>query len=265
MLRFTLIWAVFFTCTLSVQAQQRPEITRHKFKIGPKAGMQMQMPRDLRENLSETINIRPTFGFNVGGIMNYKVTKRFSLHTELAYVQRNRHLEGGTRDLYNNRSTYSFIELPVLCRVTYEGSGWSWYFNGGGNFSYWLSGRGSIYSWEFQEAGQAADEPYAIRFAEKPEGYQPEYAVYLEQPNRIQLGIDLGFGFYFSVAKKQHFNLDFRLTQGQSWMALDKPVDMNLTDQKEDLRHSFRTLSVNLGWLFDFDPMDLKKGRSSRK
>ena len=265
MLRSIAFCALFFTCLGHTEAQERPQITRHKFKIGPKAGLQVQTPRDLRENLSENIQINPTLGFNVGGIMNYKVTERFSLQTELAYVQRSRNLDGGINDMYQNRSTYHFIELPVLCRVTYEQRGWSWYFNAGGNFSYWLSGDGSLYSYEFVDYGIFTPAPYDIRFEPKPQGYDPEYAVYLEQPNRIQLGIDLGFGFYFDIAEKQYFNLDFRYTLGQSWMAIDKPFDMNIYEQKEDLRHTFHTLAVNLGWIFDFDPMDSRKGKSSRR
>ncbi len=250
-------------------AQEKPQITRHKFKLGPIAGFQMMYPLYGNNQLENEIDgveidIQPSIGFRAGGLMNYTVTSRFSLQVELTYLQKSRKLSGGVDDKFKNNSTYRFIEIPVLCRVTYDFAGWSWYFNAGGNFSYWLSGKGSYYGFDMYDAGVLDDVNYSIIYGKEP-NFNPERNIYVEKPNRIQLGIDAGVGFYFSIKEKQSINLDFRFTWGQSWMAQDGPIDLNLSDYKEELRHSFGTLSVNVAYVFDWDPTEGKKGKSNFK
>ena len=67
----------------------------------------------------------------------------------------------------------------------------------------------------------------------------------VEEPNRLQVGLDVGFGFYFNLKKGQNLNLDFRFTYGHSWMAQDEPTNpkydppnLGLQEYQEDLRHS---------------------------
>jgi hypothetical protein len=249
-------------------AQNKPEITRHKFKFAPKAGFLVNHPLNLKDKLDEQmegeydtrIGAGLDFGFTAGGMMTYKVTDRFLFQTELLFSQKGKILNGGVRDIFEFTGKYQFIEVPLLCRVNYDMNGWGWYLVGGGRLSYWLNGSGSFYNFEIYDAGVRENIPYTIDF--RPPEYSPNTLIHVQKANRIQLGIDIGIGWYFDIRKGQSINLDLRYTLGQSWMAMDEPIDFGLFEYSDDLRHSIGSLAITMAYVFDFDPMDAKKGKS---
>lgn len=272
MLRISLIFTFCLLVAVPALSQEKQEITRHRFKFGPKVGFQVYQPIFREYELPEEFNNNFDFGYNIGGVMDYKVTDRFAVHTELSYTKKGKNITGGGRDLFKNKATYHFIEVPVLIRAIYEQYGWSWYWNLGGNLSYWLGGSGDLYSFEIYDAGIREDQSYDVVFAPPKPGFQPELVLNVVEPNRVQVGLDVGFGFYFKVYKNQYLNLDFRFTYGHSWMASDEPPNplrdmpnLGLQEYQEDLRHSIGVLAVNLAYVFDFDPHLRSQGRSMRR
>lgn len=264
---------VFFIFVLSSKAfgQNKPEMVRHKFKFAPKVGVLVNHPLNLKDKLDEQMEgefdtrLGTAFdvGFTAGAMMTYKVTDRFMFQTELLYSQKGKKLTGGVRDIFEFTGKYQFIEVPVLCRVNYDFQGWGWYLLGGGRLSYWLGGSGTFYNFEVYDAGVRNPLTYDIDFG--PNEYSPTTLIHVQNANRLQLGIDIGIGMYFDVQQGQAINLDLRYTFAQSWMAMDGPIDFGLFEYREDLRHAIGSLALTIGYVFDFDPMDARKGKSIRR
>jgi hypothetical protein len=249
--------------------QEKPEVVRHKFKFGPKAAFLVNHPLFLGEKLDEQneengenpIEQTFNFGYSGGGMMSYRVTDRYWFQTELLYTYKTKKLTGGVRDLFEFTGDYHFVELPVMCRVNYKMNGWGWYFNIGGRLSYWLKGSGTFYNFEISDAGVKEAQTYSISFGEKTSNWNPNNTIYVTNPNRLQFGLDFGFGFDFYIAPKRALNLDFRCTYGQSWMANNSPIFFGLFEYSEELRHSIGMAAVSIAYVFDYDPMEKKKKR----
>ncbi len=250
-----------------VSGQDKPEVVRHKFKFAPKASFLVNHPLHLKEKLAAQyeengdypITQTIDFGYSAGGMMSYRVTDRFWFHTELLYTRKGKKLQGGIRDIFKFTGNYHFVEVPVLCRVNYKMNGWGWYFNAGGRFSYWLKGSGSFYNFEISDASVQEDQTYTISFSPKTSNFNPYNVIHIVNPNRLQLGLDFGVGFYFNILPKRAINLDFRYTLGQSWMAKDAPVFFGMFEYSEELRHSIGTAAVSIAYVFDYDPMEKRK------
>ena len=266
MLRSSIFLLLCFFASMA-SGQDKPEVVRHKFKFAPKASFLVNTPLHLKEKLAEQydehgdypINPSIDFGYSAGGMMSYRVTDRFWFHTELLYTKKGKQLSGGIRDIFKFTGNYHFIELPVMCRVNYKMNGWGWYFNVGGRFSYWLKGSGAFYNFEIYDAGVNEDQTYTIEFTPKTSNFNPNNVINVVNPNRLQLGLDFGFGFLFNIQPKRSINLDFRYTLGQSYVASDSPIFFGLFEYSEELRHSIGTAAVSIAYVFDFDPMEKRR------
>jgi hypothetical protein len=240
-----------------------------QLKFGPKASIQTFAPMYSDAILPSEFSVVPQLGFSVGAVIDYEITKRVSFYTELSYSKRGKKITGGINDMFKHVAKYNYIDMPVMLRVNFKGStkknDFMWYLSAGGMLSYWVSGKGTINSFELDELNLAAID-YKISFKSIDES-EPnlDNKLYLAESNKIQAGLTFESGLYIPFKKRQHIMVSLRYTYRQSWLAGDYNVDMGLGEYFEDFRTLEHVLSLNTAWLFEWDLGQGKKGRSTIK
>jgi len=236
--------------------------------FGPKIGVQAFMPVYGEAEKYEGISIKPSMGFNAGFGFDYNINERFSFYTEFLYSMKGKRLSGGIRNQFKNMATYHYLEMPVMARMTWEGSIkkrlFKWYLNGGGTLNYWLAGNGYIKSYEFEES--ALDQlDYIIKFSSPPAFVNSgEFTIYLPEANRMQVGLVLGGGILMDIARRRQLMIDFRYVLRHSWLAKENGVDVGLSEYFEDFRTLEHTFSASVAYLFEYNLGDRLKGKSTK-
>lgn len=250
-----LLVSFFFSLTIPVRAQ---------VIIGPKAGFQVSKVVYYDNDYADqhTVSFKP--GYNVGLVLNYKVNQTFSMHTELFYSTKGKIEE---KEEYNivNSATYQYLDLPLMLRVSrhkrIKKQSVEYYFNVGPSFGYWLGGKGNLQSEELNEYIDTNTIRYKINFKEKP-SYED---LYVPEPNRLQMELNVGGGLVFDMAQRQKMMVDFRYSFGigQTFMGKKEGGDFGLEGYSENYEGVNHVISLSVAYLFEFDVREmLKKGKS---
>ena len=228
--------------------------------IGPKVvGMGTYPFRFSNEYLLD-INSSFNYGYGVGLAMTYNVTDHVQVNIEGYYANKGRSLRGGFANQFKHNSRYSFIDFPVLFRYKWKREKYDIYVTGGGNLSYWLGGKGEIFSFEYDEAGIESF-PYTIKRGTVTE-IQPETMV-LANANDILVGLDVGFGFIFPALRKKYFTVEVKYQHGHSWLGEDEGIDVGLIEYFEDYRSTISSLVIGLSFQFEKQIGEGKKGKTN--
>lgn len=231
--------------------------------IGVKAGFQMsKVGYNDKEYYDEhKLSFKP--GYNVGGVLNYKVSHTFSLHTELFFSSKGKVEKKGQYDV-KNVVAYHYLDLPLMLRVSHHGKikkqRVEYYFNTGPSFSYWLGGKGNIRSGELSEYIDRDRFSYRIDFNEAA-GYEN---LYVEEPNRLQMELNLGGGFIFDMSRGQKLMIDMRYAFGigQTFLGTKEGGSFGLTGYHDNLESVNHVVSLSAAYLFEIDVRRmLKKGK----
>lgn len=238
-------------------------------RYGPKAAFQTFVPGYSDAILSDSFQVVPKIGFNVGAAVDYKLNDRFSFYTELVYSRKGKKITGGIKEMFEHDAIYNYLELPVMLRIDFDQRNahgpYRLYFSVGGFMSYWLSGKGTIKSFELDELA-IPDIVYKIQYDTlNQSAVTPEYTIKLAEPNRIQVGLTAEFGWGIKVRRREHILVGLRYAYRHTWLARDYDVDVGLGEYREDFRTLEHTLSLNASYLFEWDIGEGKKGKSTVK
>lgn len=231
--------------------------------IGAKAGFQMsKVGYDDKDYYDEhKVFFKP--GYNVGAVLNYKVSNAFSLHTELFFSSKGKVEK---KESYNikNVVTYHYLDLPLMLRVSHHGKikkqRVEYYFNTGPSFTYWLGGKGNLRSDELPEYIDRNQLKYKIDFKES--AYYEN--LYVGEPNRVQMELNLGGGAIFDMARGQKLMVDIRYAFGigQTFLGTKEGGYFGLTDYHDNLEGVNHVISLSAAYLFEIDVRQmLKKGK----
>jgi hypothetical protein len=248
-LKYSFITLVI-VCSVSVVAQAQ-------VFLGPKFGMMATTPIYRDTDLPEGINRQVKLGFNAGMGLFVPLADNLGFYSELFFSQRGRKLGGGIDDRFKYNSVNRYLELPVMVRMTFRAAvsnyAFHWYLNAGGNLSWWMSGKGSIESFEYDEANIPGNE-FKNKFGTPPANtIDQDFTIYVTEPYRIRAGLEVGGGFIFDVTNGQRITLDLRYNMTQSWLGRDRNIDVGLTEYFEDYRTGSNVFSVNMVYLFSMD------------
>jgi hypothetical protein len=239
--------------------------------IGPVAGGQVSWVSFGDKDYKELYKVKSVYGFHAGLNLSFRVRKRFFLHTSVLYSQKGKIIEGKVDPLLKNEVRYNFIEMPILYTVEFKGNfgkgkEFKWYLGAGPTVSYWLGGKGKIYEQGIEE-NAISDSPirYKIVFDKNTDNL-PYDQMNVEDPNRIQLGINLSSGIVFEPHGFQKIMLTVRYEFGHSYLSKKGSGIFSSTELYEDVlqvkNNGFR---VSLAYLIDLKTEERKKGKSTIK
>jgi len=224
-------------------------------RVGPKLGVHASQALHDDENYRQEFRSIPVPGYSSGMVLNVKVSDLFSLHSELLYSRVHKYVRSRLISDYQ-KEKYNYLQLPVLLRASHRLGSQEVYINAGPSIGYWLGGEGVVRTAEVLEE-DLQERPYKIGFPG-----ESSFAV-VSDPNRIQLGLEVGGGIIFPLGTKA-LMIDLRYTWGHTNMAKSNASYLSYSFFNDDLRHSQQVLSLSLAYLLDVDIYTMStKGKSS--
>lgn len=230
--------------------------------IGIKAGPQVVGVGFSQSETKSNYDKKLKLGFQIGAVTNFYINDKVTLVMELNYSMKGRNVQIKEANMENN-ATYHFIDYPVLFRYSKEFQDrtlgkFIGYFNIGPNFSYWLGGNGTLKGGELENIGDSELE-YDIEFSSNKNVFG---VMYIEEPNRIQVGIDLGVGMIFDLLDDKTITVDFRYSWGHTnYGEIDGAVTKLLTFQ-DDLRFSNQIFAISAIYMWNINLNSKNKGKS---
>ena len=251
MKRIILLFAGLLGCHL-VQSQQ--------MIVGPKVGGGLSRAVFEEWQYKDSYQSHFTYAYQGGIVVNYKVNNVFSLHTEYLYAQAGKRVKGKeTQEKHTER--FNYLSVPLLLRTSFRRGYTDYYFNIGPNLQYWLGGHGNIMLNELIEPGYPQGVKYDIFFGEGQTSFEE---VYSTRPNRLQLGLDMGCGAMLPI-KKQFLMLDLRYTWGHTHLGKEGGRYLNFLFYEDNLQHANHLITLSVAYLFEFDFLEMKRGKSDEK
>ncbi|MFO7258806.1 MAG: porin family protein [Bacteroidota bacterium] len=236
--------------------------------IGPTVGPNFSWTNFDDEDLKDYYSIRPVAGFHGGVMVQFRVQKRFFLNTSLIYSTKGKIARTDNDQLFRNQVTYQYLEMPILYTAEFKGTvggnrEYKWYFGAGPNVSYWLGGKGRMMSTDLNEL--AIDElSYKIALGKDPE-MTAANEMSVQDPNRMQLGLNLAAGFVFEPMGYQKFMILFRYELGHSFLSRTTDGVFAGIAYQEPMRVRNHGLRISLSYLMDTKISERKKGKSTIK
>ena len=237
---------------LTAQAQE--------IRVGPTIGAQLSRP--FYDNPDYSKEYLPEYGlsFQAGGVLQIKASNFFALHTELLYRQVSKRTRGV--DNYTiSRDTYNYLSAPILLRGSVPVGQWEVYLNGGPSVSYWLGGHSYLRHGELVEL-EVYELDHRIAFRDVPTEDLLTEPLYVNNANRIQLGLEVGSGFLVPL-NGRYLMVDLRYRWGHTNMGNEDSSYTTLIFYDDDLSFATHSWAVSLAYLIEFDLVKLtRKGKT---
>lgn len=228
--------------------------------IGPKIGGGLSRAAFRDWKFEDSFRSQYTYAYQGGLVVNYKVNNVFSLQTEYLFAQIGKHIKG--KKTYEKQvERFNYVSVPLLLRTSFRRGYNEFYFNIGPNLQYWLGGHGKILINELLEPGYDNGVNYKIYFGE---GETSLTDVYVTKPNRLQLGLDIGCGAMLPM-KNQFLMLDLRYTWGHTYLGKEDGRYLNFIFYEDNLQHANHMITFSVAYLFEFNYLEMKKGKSDAK
>ena len=241
-----------------------------QFRIGPLAGASIS--RFIYEDETYKTLYQTGFepGYHAGVVLNYRVTKLYSLQTELSLMKKGVDVRYGDEFVkIHNDAEFYYLSAPVLLRFSkhkiVKKQHLEFYVNVGPEVNYWLGGRGVLKTSEPSEFVLGNELEYQVSFDENQ-----KYGSYMvvENPSRVQMALAAGGGFIFDLGRAQTFAIDLRasLGVGKSFHGKEDGGDYGLKLYSENLEGVHHTFSVTASYMLNVDlQMLLRKGKAKRR
>lgn len=236
--------------------------------IGPVAGANFTWTgfdeKEQRDFYKTKTFVSPHAGIN----LSFKVRSRFFLHASVIYTTKGKILENESDPVFHHKAKYKYIDMPLIYAVDFKGTVghnkiYKWYFGAGPNISYWLSGKGSLSSSPLQESS-IEELNYKIAFKKDPEDLAFDEMT-VEDPNRIQLGLNLATGIVFEPGEHQKIMFNVRYEIGHSYLSRTSEGIFLSTFEKDNMRIRSHGVRLSLSYMADLRLEDRKKGKSTIK
>jgi len=229
--------------------------------IGPKLGFSVHKARFNFPEQEEFFDQKVRVGYQIGGAFDKPLKNIFHFYTELYFSQKGKKtiiVENGLV----NQSKYFFIEAPILLRLQFEGGAaeagtYNFHFDIGPTLSYWLGGKGTV--------GLEGFKPYKIVFdKDSADVASDELVIY--GANRLQWGLNFGFGIEYPIIKNQSIFVDLRIVFGNSDL-IDSSgsSEFDLFGYDDDLHVRFTQVVLSVSYMFTYDWGGRLKGKSTIK
>lgn len=234
-----------------------------KFSLGAKAGILLVYPNfaDANDHINTSSLLKP--GFSLDGLVIFPLKNKYSFEVDAGMSQQGRVVSFTSIGTHKNNSTYYFADLAMGLRKNFKltlkkNIPADCYFSIGPNLNYWISGKGRI------ETTYGITQNYTMVF-DSPPGTRND-KMYINDENRWLFGLNLGFGFSAATKRNQRFFTEFRLTWGQTHLGKSQSAYWNnlVFQGQESLKFNLKVFNVSVGYLFNKDLRNAKKGKSTR-
>ena len=233
------------------------------FQLGPKGGAQMSTLKLEDDPRADGFDISPVVGYNLGAALIYDFTEKTSMKTELSWSRKGANIDIKETGL-KNKVRFNHIEWSGLFRVHLNKVDPKrvgkpvFHLMFGPNISYWLGGKGNLSGGEL-----TFFEPidYRVTFNQNdPEISRLSY----NDPNRLQLGFDMGIGAELKVYKEQRLTVNLRYIVTHTNIApTDAASEIRLLTFDDFTRAANRLVTLTLAYTFQIDVFSGNQGKSS--
>ena len=240
--------------------------------VGATAGANLSWMSFDDHDIKDMYNIKPVFGYHVGGHLSFRVRKRFFLHSSLIYSTKGMVMEG--KDNVNYKLTealdkltarYNYLELPILYTAYFKGKigekAFKYSLGIGPNISYWLGGKGTIENTDTHEFSTGVTD-YKVVFNKDPDDAK-ENEMVVEKPNRLQLGLNFAAGFLFEPSPNREVVLTIRYELGHTFQSRESVGSFGPTYFELPLRMRNQGFRISLAYMIDLKVDQRKKGKST--
>ncbi len=239
-------------------------------QAGITGGAQFFGVRNDDSDYRRQVKVNPILGYSAGAVLAFKVKDRYTLQTEFLFSTKGKVVQGKVDKELKDRVIYNYFDVPVLYNIFFTKHlknvrEFKWYFGAGPVFSYWLGGRGSIYSSEFSE-NQFPTLNYKIVFGERGEDISEIDKIYLNNVKRFQLGLNLGGGIMLEPSSNSSHKImiDLRLEFGHTWLGKATSSDYVIPVAYEDNLKA-RNMGLRLSVMYLLEANLSKKARHEGK
>lgn len=255
----------FLVITYSSQAQ---------FWFGPKFGTQIIIPRYQVAAHADSFNVTSKVNWHAGIAMDYSTEGAFEVHTEIVYVKVNNRVT--PKDIFpdqslNNKTINHFITAPMMARVVFmKNSRFKVFVEAGPRLSWWLGGKGTIYSDETEESASVPGTPVNYEYLFLKEDLEDinvgdyENKLIVTKPNRLQYALDFGVGWLFDITPTQRVIVDSKISFAHSNMAFNDGTQFSdINEYREDTQYRSHMFMVSVAYMFGYNPALTVKGKST--
>lgn len=266
--RVFLLFIVFaFTSLFSINAQ---------ILVGPVVGGQINgMVFDDKSN-KDVYKLKPIVNFHAGASLAFRALsqKRFFLLTSILYSQKGKLLESNDNGNTRNEAKFRYIDMPILYTAEFKAKlgrekVYKWSFGVGPTISYWLGGKGVLIHNDLNENvinPPNYDLSYKITF--KGDSLVESDEMNIQEPNRIQLGLNAALGLIFEPYGQHKIMVTARYAFGQSFLAKSGDGVFGLPGvlyYEDELQVRSRELVLSFHYYLDLKTDQRKKGKSTSK
>ncbi|MDH4058990.1 MAG: PorT family protein, partial [Cyclobacteriaceae bacterium] len=206
--------------------------------VGPVVGGQIDWIKFGDSENKDLYSVEPVYGFHVGGSIAFRVQKRFFLQASVLYSQKGKVIDGKLDQSLRNDATFKYIDVPLLYTAEFKAKigrdkVYKIYLGAGPNISYWLGGKGVLNHSDLNENLINPPDynlPYTITFNKDPLTIR-QGEMNVEDPNRIQLGLQASTGLIFEPWGEQKIMLTARYIFGHSYLSKTSNGDFGLPNE----------------------------------
>ena len=232
-----------------------------QYWFGPKVGFNRTDHNYQSETYRDSFNIQSNYNFEAGVVLTYEASRRYSVHTELIFERSGRNLENRENiPRATSKSNSGYLSIPLLLRYNLGRAPYLFYVNGGVKLSYWLFNNGRIEN-AFLEEGVPPFREYRLRINRGSTIESNRLA--LQEANRLQYALLIGVGANLDLRNKTRVMVDLRYSFGHSNQGFNGSPDFNFGDYVENFEYRNNTISLSIGYLFEYDAQLKRKGRST--
>lgn len=240
--------------------------------VGPVIGGQSNWMAYDEKELRDEFKITPQLNFHAGATVAFRARKRFFLNGSIIYTLKGKNLTSKIEPGLKNFARYKYIEIPMLYTAEFQAKlgankVFKWYLGVGPTVSYWLGGKGILDNIDLNE-NNINPPDYRLRY--KIVFNKDSIAINemnIENPNRIQLGINVSSGLVFEPYGKHRIMLNARYAFGQSFLSRQSKGQFGLPGilyYEDELKVRSRELIFSLHYFIDLKTDQRKKGKSTK-
>ena len=215
-------------------------------QIIPRLGLTLS-----KTNTTEEAPIEQKFNTGVvfGGGIEFKVTPSFSIQPELNFVQKGFRVKYNESDqglslLVDNKTRINYLEIPLFAKVYFGNASTKFFILGGPAIGIGVGGKAKTkVETDLFGTDISVTVTSKVKFGDPPTSYNPEEDTEIYLDNRIDAGLQIGFGAIIN----QKFIVEARYNHGLT----------PLMDEDKDSKH--RVIQISAGVPFSVIKATLTK------